>query len=51
MSGAWGDKCFICGADPDDKTYGLIGPLTYVTEQKMICSNCIDFLKKVRHRT
>ncbi len=50
MSDPWGDKCFTCGADPDDGTYGLIGPLTHVKEQMMICSKCMDFLR-CRHRT
>lgn len=47
----WGDKCFTCGADPDPDAYGLVGPLTCVKEQKMICSNCMNFIKKFRHRT
>lgn len=44
----WGNECFICGQAPKigQDVYGLLGPLTCVKEQKMICKTCVELMKK-----
>lgn len=44
----WGNECFICGQVPKigQDIYGLLGPLTCIKEQKMICKTCVELMKK-----
>lgn len=49
MSNTWGDNCFMCGGKSDSRTdYGLLGPLQSIKEQRLICGQCINIIKKYR---